>query len=82
VYQWVGRVQEGRTSVLDEHRSGGPCTTVSVAKVAHVDALIGENRRISVDTVATMLTISIGSAHGIIHETPKCRCVPGGCRDS
>jgi transposase len=79
MYQWIERFQEGRTSVADEHRSGRPCTAVSDAKVAHVDALIGDNRRISVDTVAAMLNISVGSAHGIIRETPKHRCVPGGC---
>jgi hypothetical protein len=44
-----------------------------------VDAHIGENRRISVDTLAAMLNISVGSAHGIIQETLKYRCVPGGC---
>jgi hypothetical protein len=57
--------------VADEHRSGRPCTAVSDANVAHIDALIGENRRISGDTVVTMLNISIGSAHGIIYETLK-----------
>jgi hypothetical protein len=79
VYQWVERLQEGQTSVVDEHRSGRPCTAVSDANVAHVDALIGENRRISVHTVASMLNFRDGSAHGIIHETLKYRCVAGGC---
>jgi transposase len=76
VYQWVERFQEGRTSVVDEHRSGRPCTAISDVNVADVDALIGE---ISVDTVATLLNISVGSARDIIHETLKYRCVPGGC---
>jgi hypothetical protein len=26
MYQWVERFQEDRTSVVDEHRSGRPCT--------------------------------------------------------
>jgi transposase len=26
MYQWVERFQEGRTSVVDEYRSGRPCT--------------------------------------------------------
>jgi hypothetical protein len=69
VYQWVERFQEGRTSVTD-------------ANIAHMDELIGENRQISVDTITTMLNISIGSPHGIIHETLKCCFVPGGCQDS
>jgi hypothetical protein len=38
-------------SVSDEHRTGSWCTAVSDVDVAHVDGLIGENRRISVDTV-------------------------------
>ncbi|XP_023727372.1 histone-lysine N-methyltransferase SETMAR-like [Cryptotermes secundus] len=44
VYQKVERFQEGQTSMTDEHRSGHPCTTVSDANVAHMDAFIGENR--------------------------------------
>jgi hypothetical protein len=79
VYQWVERFQEGQTSVVDEHRSGRLYTAVSNANVAHVDALIGENRLISVGTVATMLNISVGYAHSFIHETLKYRCVRGGC---
>jgi hypothetical protein len=68
VYQSVERFEEGQTSVVDEHCSGRLCTAISDANVAHVDTLIGENRRISVDTVATMLNISDGSAR-IIHDT-------------
>jgi hypothetical protein len=82
VCQWVGRFQEGRTSVVDEHRSGRLYTAVSDANLAHVDALISENRLISVDAVATMLNISVGCAHGIINEILKYRCVPSVCRDS
>jgi hypothetical protein len=37
-----------------------PCTAVSDMNVFHMDALIGENRRNSVDTVATMFNISVG----------------------
>jgi hypothetical protein len=74
VYHWVERFQEGRISVIHEHRSGHPCTAVSDANIAHVDALIGENRPISVDTVATMLNICIGSANGIIHEAQISLC--------
>jgi hypothetical protein len=82
VYQWVEIFQEGRTSVADEQHSSDLCTAASDANVSHMDALIGENRQISVYTLATTLNISVGSAHGIIHETLKYRCVPGGCRDS
>jgi hypothetical protein len=82
VYQWVGIFQRrpdicGWTSLRSPVHSRQWC-----ANVVHVDALIGEYRRISVDTVATMLNISDGSAHGIIYETLKCRCVPDGCWDS
>jgi hypothetical protein len=82
VYHWVERFQEGRTSVVDEYRSGCPCTAISDANVAHVDTFIGENKQVFVDTVATMLNSSVGSARGIIHETLKHRCYPGGCRGS
>jgi hypothetical protein len=82
VYQWEERFQEGLTFVVDGHCPGRPCTDVSDVNVARVDTLIGENRWISVDTVATVLNISVGSAHGIIHETVKHHCVPGGCRQS
>jgi hypothetical protein len=71
VYQCVESFRDGRKSIVDEHRLGRPCTAVSDANVARVDALIGENRRISVNTVATILNTSVGSAHGIIHENLK-----------
>jgi hypothetical protein len=71
VCQWVERFHEDRTSVVDGHRSGRLCTAFSDANVAFVGALIGENRRISVATTATVLNISVASAHGIIHETLK-----------
>jgi histone-lysine N-methyltransferase SETMAR len=73
VYQWVEKFQEGRTSIADEYRLGRPCTVVSDANFAYVDILIGENRRISLDSVATMLNISVGSTHGIIRETLRHR---------
>jgi hypothetical protein len=78
-FQWVERFRKGRTSAVDEHCSGHPCTAISDANIVHMYALIGENRWISVNTVATMWNISIGSAHGFVHETLKYRCVPGGC---
>jgi hypothetical protein len=56
-----------------------PCTVVSDMNIVHVDALIGENRQISVDTAAIMLNFRVGSAHGIIHETLKYCCILGGC---
>jgi hypothetical protein len=42
--------------------------------VDHVGALTGENRRISVDTVATMLNIGVGSVYDITHETQISLC--------
>jgi hypothetical protein len=71
VYQWVERFQECQTSLADEHCSGHLCTAISGANVVHVEALIGENRWIPVDTVTTVLNIRVGSAHDIIHETLK-----------
>jgi hypothetical protein len=82
VHQWVERFQEGRTTVVDEHPSGRKCTDVSDANVARVDAIIDDNRRISVDTIANMLNISFGFAHDITHKTLKYHCVRGGCQDS
>jgi hypothetical protein len=44
VYQWVGRLQSGRTSVIDEDRSGCPTTSQTVGSVEQLIALVQENR--------------------------------------
>lgn len=54
VHRWVEIFKEGRTSVVDEHRSGRSFTAIVEANIACVDALISENRWISMDTIATM----------------------------
>jgi hypothetical protein len=58
-------------SVADEHHLGRLCTAISDAIVVHMEALIGEKRRISVDTLAIMLNISVRYVYGIIRETLK-----------
>ena len=51
----------------------GPAVTED--NIAAVENMIQENRRITVKEVASLLDISVGSAHHIIHDELKLRKV-------
>ena len=51
VYEWVERFKSGRTRVTDEGRSGRPSTSRTQDPIDRVDAMIREDRRITVSEV-------------------------------
>ena len=55
VYEWVERFKSGRTHVTDEGRSGRPSTSRTEGHVDMVDAMIREDRRITVSEEAAHL---------------------------
>jgi histone-lysine N-methyltransferase SETMAR len=71
VYKWVDAFKNGRTSICDEQRPGRPSTSVTDENVGRADALIRENRRISVEDLSSELDVSIGSAHKIVTDVLK-----------
>jgi hypothetical protein len=56
IYKWTERFKEGRTSVTDESQTGRPSTSCMNQHIQRVDALIREDRRLSLTCVAVRLT--------------------------
>jgi transposase len=52
LYEWIERFKEGRTSVTDESRCGHPPTSRTDQHIQRVDALITEDRRLTLALVA------------------------------
>ena len=79
VYEWTQKFKNGVTSVEDSPRPGPTFTAVTEDNIAAVENVIRENRRVTVKEVASLLDISVGSAHHIIHNEMKFRtCVQDG----
>lgn len=86
VYEWVKRFKEGREDLKDDDRSGRPSTSITDEKVAAVLAIVEEDRRVSVEMIATCLDISYGSAQAILTDRLglsklSARWVPKALRD-
>ena len=75
VYEWTEKFKNGVTNVEDSPRSGPEFTAVTEDNIAAVENVIRENRRVTVKEVASLLDISVGSAHDIIHDELKFRKV-------
>ena len=68
VYKWKTRFENGREDVEDYARSGRPSTLVCEEKIDGVRALLEEDRRLTAETIANTLDISVGSAYTIMTE--------------
>jgi len=64
----VERFKSGRTRVTDEGRSGRSSTSRTQDHIDRADAMIREDRWITVSEVAAHLDISYGSAYAILHD--------------
>ena len=75
VYEWIEKFKNGVTSVEDSPRPGPAFTAVTEDNTAAMENMIWENRRVTVKEVASLLDISVRSAHHIIHDELKFRKV-------
>ena len=69
--RWGKRINDGqeepaKSDLCDKPRSGRPSSAHSSANIDQADALIKENRRITVNELAESLGVSAGSAVKII----------------
>jgi hypothetical protein len=64
--------QSDRTSVVDEDSSGRPTTALTADEVEGLNALVQEDRQITVTDVADKLDTSCGSVYSIIHKDLVC----------
>ena len=82
MYDWDRKFKSGVSSVADAARSGRPHTADTPEMVAGVERMLRGNCRITPDEVVSVLNISHGSAHHIIHNVlgfhkVSARWVPG-----
>ena len=75
VYEWTEMFENGHTSVKDAECSGRPTTATTTRNEGRTLELIRENRRITVEGVAGRLSVSVGSATSLIHDSLKFRKV-------
>ena len=61
-------VKEGREDIDDDHRSGRPSTSCNEETEAAVLAIVKQDRRVSVQMIATQVGISYGSAQSILTD--------------
>jgi len=68
VYEWSMKFMKGISSVTDSPRPGQAHRVVTPEATAAVEAIVKENRRVTVNEMATHLDMSHGSAHHIVHD--------------
>ena len=67
VCEWTRKFMNGISSVTDSPRPGQAHRGTPVA-IAAVEAIVKENRRVTVNEIAAHLDMSRGSAHHIVHD--------------
>ncbi|PNF43060.1 hypothetical protein B7P43_G04742 [Cryptotermes secundus] len=75
VRSWVRQFKEGRTSCDNEPKQSRPRTSRSDNMVERVEKVVLEDRRLSVENIASKVGISVGSVHKILHEDLRMRKV-------
>jgi len=66
VYEWTRKFMNGISSVTDSPRPGQAHRVVTQGAIAAVEAIVKENRRVTVNETVTYLDMSHGSAHHIV----------------
>ena len=73
----------GISSVTDSPRPGQAHRVVTSEAIAAVEAIVKENRRVTVNEIAAHMNMSHGSAHHIVHDVlqfHKVSATPADCR--
>ena len=68
VYKWAKLFEERRRSVEDEDRAGRPTKVRSREVIKSVNNLIQSNRRMTLEDIARTFSLSVGTAHKIVHD--------------
>jgi len=68
VYEWTGKFMNGSSSVTDSPRRGQAHRVVTPEAIAADEAIVKENRRVTVNEIAAHQGMSHGSAHHIVHD--------------
>jgi len=68
VYEWTRKSMNSISSVTDSPRPGQAHPVVTPEDIAAVEAIVKENRSVTVNEITAHLDMSHGSAHRIIHD--------------
>jgi len=68
VYEWSRKFLNGVSSVTDSPRPGQAHRVVTPEAIAAVEAIVEENRRVTVHEIAAHLDMGHGSAHHTVHD--------------
>ena len=68
VYECTRKFTNGISSVTDCPRPGQAHPVVTTEDIAAVEAIVKENRRVTVNEIAAHLDMSHGSAHHIVRD--------------
>jgi hypothetical protein len=71
VGSWVQQFTEGRTSCENKPQEPAPRTGRSEDKIARVEQMVMEDRRLTVRQIAANVGTSVGSVDTILHEDLK-----------
>ena len=75
VRSWVRQFKEGRVSCVNEPKEPRPRTSRSDNMIARVEEIVLEDRRFSIEDIASIVDISVGSVHSILRDDLKMRSV-------
>jgi len=67
-YEWTRKFMNGISSVTDSPRPGQAHRLVTSEAIAAVEAIVKDNRHITVNEIAAHMDMSHGSAHHIVHD--------------
>ena len=68
VYEWTGKFMNRTSFVTDSPRPGQAHRVLTPEAIAAVEAIMKENRRVTVNEIAAYLDMSNGSAHHIVRD--------------
>ena len=68
VYEWSRKFLNGVSSVTESPRPSQAHRVVTPEAIAAVEAIVKENRRVTVHEIAAHLDMSHGSVHHIVHD--------------
>jgi len=68
VYEWPRKFMNGISSVTDSPGPSQAHRVVTPETIAAVEAIVKENRLITVNEIAARVDMSHGSAHHIVHD--------------
>ena len=75
MYEWTRKFTNGISFVTDSPRPGQAHGVMTPEATAAVEAIVKENRRVTVNEIAAHLGMSHGSAHHIVHEVIAYFCL-------